>query len=194
MRKITKRLTRYAIQKGIVDKSDMDVYEYGFTITIEVGLFVLFVLFISIYLNMIIEGILFFIIFAPLRSYAGGLHLDKFHFCFILSCLIFLGILMLVRYIYIPIILSFIIFFILEVSVYILYPVENINREVDDGENQYFKKKLKKFLVLDLIIAVMCIALKNDRYILLVMITFLMVVMTMIIGKYKNSKRSSLVE
>lgn len=188
MKRIAEGLTDYVIQKGMVKEEDRELYEYGFTITIEVGLFVLFSLFVSLYLHMFQEGILFFIIFAPLRSYAGGLHLDKFHSCFILSCLTFSGILLIVRDTHIPMLFSVIGLFILEAAVYVLYPVENINREVDSEENKYFKKKLKIFLVIDLLLALICVVLKIESYVFLITITFFMIVVTMILGKYKNMR------
>ena len=77
MKRIAEGLTDYVIQKGMVKEEDRELYEYGFMMTIEAGLFVLSSLFVSIYLHMVKEGILFFLIFAPLRSYAGGLHLDR---------------------------------------------------------------------------------------------------------------------
>lgn len=188
MRRIAEGLTDYVIQKGTVKEEERELYEYGFTITLETGLFVLFSLFASLFLHMFKEGILFFLIFAPLRSYAGGLHLDKFHSCFILSCLTFSGILLIVRYVHIPMLFSFISLFILEFGVYALYPVENINREVDSEENIFFRRKLKLFLVLDLLIATICAVLKNEHYVFLITITFFVIVVTMILGKYKNTR------
>lgn len=188
MKRLQEVLTDYVIQKGMVKEEDRELYEYGFTMTIEVGLFVLSCLFVSLYLHMLMEGILFFLIFAPLRAYAGGLHLDKFHSCFILSCLTFSGILLIVRYVHIPMLFSFIALFILEAAVYALYPVENINREVDSDENRFFKKKLKIFLVVDLLLAIICAVLKKECYVFLISITFFMIVITMILGKYKNMR------
>lgn len=186
MKRIAEGLTDYVIRKGMVKEADRELYEYGFIITIEAGLFVLFSFLVSLYLHMFMEGILFFIIFAPLRSYAGGLHLDKFHSCFILSCLTFSGILLIVRYVHIPMLFSLISLFILEFGVYVLYPVENVHREVDSEENRYFQKKLKFFLVFDLLIALICVIFKKEHDIFLIAITFFMIVVTMILGKYKN--------
>ena len=83
MRKVAKLLTDYVIKKSMVDEADREVYEYGFVITLEVGLFLVASLFIALKLDMVLEGIFFFVIFSPLRSYAGGLHLEKFWICFV---------------------------------------------------------------------------------------------------------------
>ena len=182
MEKVAKVLADYVIRKGMVDEENRNIYEYGFTVTIEVGLFVLFCLLMTLYLHMYMQGILFFIIFAPLRSYAGGLHLEKYHSCFVLSCLTFSGVLLIVRYIQFPIWISFITLFILEIVVYALYPIENINRKVDREEDRYFRKKLKLFLLIDMIIAVACIILNNNGALFLITDTFLVVVITMLMG------------
>lgn len=186
MKKLSKALTDYIISNGMIDEEDRNIYEYGFMITVEVGLFIVFSLFMMLYLHMFAEGVLFFLIFVPLRSYAGGLHLDKYYSCFILSCLTFSGILLLVKYIQVSVCVSLASLLVLEIMVYKIYPVENINREVDNEEDRYFRKRLKSYLIFDIIIALGCVVLKKDRYIFLITIVFLMVVVTMFFGKCKN--------
>lgn len=190
MEKIAKKLTDYVIKKEIIDEADRKVYEYGFMIMMEIGLFALFSLFICLYLHMVVEGMLFFLIFAPLRSYAGGLHLDRFSSCFILSCLTFSGILLTVESIHLSNMTAVIILIILQIFIYVLYPVENINRKVDKEENRYFKKRLYQYLGGHFLISGICVALKCDKYLLVIIVTYAMVVITMIIGKYKNMKRA----
>lgn len=186
MEKVSKVLTDYIIHKGMINEKDRHIYEYGFIITMELGVFGVFCLITALYLHMLFEGILFFVIFVPLRSYAGGLHLEKFYSCMILSCLTFLGILVMTKYIQLSIAFSFAMLCVLEIAVYMLYPVENVNRKVDKKENYYFIRKLKLYLFIDMIIAMVCIILKNGRELFLITITFLIVVITMLIGKYKN--------
>ena len=128
MEKVSKFLTDYIIRKGMVDEEDRNMYEYGFVITMEVGLFVIFCLIMTLQLHMFINGILFFIVFVPLRSYSGGLHLEKYHSCLILSCVTFLGILMIVKHIKMPMWVSFVILVILTIFVYILYSIVKGNK------------------------------------------------------------------
>ena len=85
MNKIAKALTNYIIRKGIIDKTEQTIYEYGFTITIEAGLFILFCIFIILHLHMFIEGILFFITFAIKNlCWRSTFRKISFLFCFIL--------------------------------------------------------------------------------------------------------------
>ena len=154
MRKVAKLLTDYVIKKSMVDEADREVYEYGFVITLEVGLFLVASLFIALKLDMVLEGIFFFVIFSPLRSYAGGLHLEKFWICFVLSCLTYITTLLVVKNLCLHEFVSLIVLFALEVFVYVLYPVENRNREINEEENKCFKIKLMKYLCLDFFIGI----------------------------------------
>lgn len=189
MNKVVKALTDYVIRKGVIKEEERSMYEYGFVITLEMGLSLIISFFIAYMLHMTVEGILFFVIFIPLRSYAGGLHLDCYWSCLTLSCLTFSVILLITEFVKLPTYIGFVIFISLELLVYYLYPVENVNRQVDIEEDKFFKKRLKVFLFTDLLIASICVVLGRDTYLVLIMATFFMVTITMILGKYKNNKR-----
>lgn len=186
MEKLYKGLADYIIKKGVAEESDREMYEYAFEVAAEVGLFAATCLVIALCLQMFWEGILFFLLFIPLRSYAGGLHMETFTSCFCMSCLAFSGVLLTARYVEIPGCYLIVTLFLLECIVYKLYPVENANRAVDEEENIYFKKKLRKYLLMDYSIAVVFLIWKNDKYLLVVTVTFLLIVVTMAAGKCKN--------
>lgn len=191
MCKISKFLADYVIQKGTVKEDEREMYEYGFQIAIEAALCVVTCLGISLILHTIPEGILFFVIFVPLRSYAGGLHLNNYWSCFSLSCLTFFIIMMLGKYLEFPIYIALIISFLLEIVVYNLYPVENINRIVDADEDKQFKKRLKQFLIIDGTLAIVFAMVGRSKYLQTFMFTLVMIVVTMIVGKCKNKRMNS---
>lgn len=180
------RLADYVIQKGMIGEDERNIYEYAFQVFFEIGLCILISSIIAGILGMMMEGVLFFIIFIPLRSYAGGLHLESYCSCLCLSCLTFSVILLICKAWYIEAGISFFILLILILGSWMMYPVENANRKVDIEENIYFEKRLRKFLHFDLLIAIICLLANKDRYLLLCMVTFFMVDITMIIGKIKN--------
>mgnify|MGYP000759989505 CR=1 FL=1 len=186
MRKVAKLLTDYVIKKSMVDEADREVYEYGFVITLEVGLFLVASLFIALKLDMVLEGIFFFVIFSPLRSYAGGLHLEKFWICFVLSCLTYITTLLVVKNLCLHEFVSLIVLFALEVFVYVLYPVENRNREINEEENKCFKIKLMKYLCLDFFIGIVCTIFEKDSYFLELNIIFLAMFQEKVSGSWVN--------
>lgn len=179
-------LADYVIKKGMADEAERDVYEYGFQIGIELGCFVLYCIALAAYMDMLIEGALFFLIFTPLRAYAGGLHLERFHSCFILSCLTYSAVLLLVKHMQVAEIPVFLLVVAFEAAVYCLYPVEHVNRKVEEEEDRYFRKKLCIFLGLHLGLAVLFLAMEWDRYLLEMLFVYFIVVATMIIGKVKQ--------
>lgn len=189
MCKISKFLADYVIQKGTVKEDEREMYEYGFQIAIEAALCVVTCLGISLILHTIPEGILFFVIFVPLRSYAGGLHLNNYWSCFSLSCLTFFAIMISGKYLMISIYLALVIVLFLELAVYKMYPVENINRVVDIDEDKQFKKRLQLFLLIDGIIAIICTIFGWRTYMQTIALTFFMVTITMAIGKLKNQRQ-----
>lgn len=194
MDKIAKGLTDYVIHNGVVKEEERELYEFGFLIALEMALSMIICFFIAFVLHMVLEGILFFIIFIPLRSYAGGLHLEKYSCCLALSCIIFSFVLLIAKFGEFSACGLFAILLGLELLVYFLYPVENINRQVEAEENVYFKRKLKLFLVIDILLALWCVLTRNEQSLALITMTIFMITATMIVGKlgkYGNTGQTS---
>ncbi|HKM03460.1 MAG TPA: accessory gene regulator B family protein [Lachnospiraceae bacterium] len=187
MEKIAVFLTEYVEKKGMITKDEYSIYVYGFQVTLEIILCIFISSIIAGLFDMLIEEILFFVIFIPLRSYAGGLHLKNYWSCLLLSCLTFSVVLFMCKTSYIESSISFVALIVLILSVWVMYPVENGNRSVDKEENDYFRKRLKKYLLIDVLIALICLVINNEQYLLLCTITFFMVAVTMLIGKFKST-------
>lgn len=68
--------------------------------------------------------------------------------------------------------------------------MENINRHVDVIENYYFKKKLMKYMSFDMFLAIFCILIEKEKYLMLIAGGFLMVVTTMILGKCRSALKT----
>lgn len=185
MRKTASFLTEYIVRKGIIEDNERNIYEYGFLTMLELGTNILLSVIIAGMLHMMFEGLLFFLIFIPLRAYAGGLHMNRYGTCLVFSCLTFFAVLEITKVVRIPIWISMVCILLLNILILFLYPVENINRTVDNDEDAYFKKKLRMFLALDIAISVACFLLNKDRWLVLIMVTFLLVVVTMGIGKIR---------
>ncbi|WP_349944802.1 accessory gene regulator B family protein [Lacrimispora sp. BS-2] len=186
MQKLAVRLTNYVVCKGVVKEEERKVYEYGFQTGLEVSLSFLISILIAVLGHMLLEGLLFLAIFIPLRSYAGGMHLKHYSYCLILSNITYTGILLLVKLIAVPMLFSILLLFAFIVAVWVLYPVKHMNRPIDRSEEIYFKKQLKQYLLIDAALAIVFLIFKNDKYLFLIMITFLLMVITMLIGKYKE--------
>lgn len=189
MDKAARLLTDYVEKKGVIGEEERDVYEYGFLIALEVISGFLACMVLAVMLHMAWEGFLFFLIFIPMRSFAGGLHLDRYWKCFLLSCATFLLVLLLVKAVDIPMAVSFSSVLLMMGCIYGMYPVEHKNRQVDKEENLYFKKQLIKYLVIDFGIASCCYVLQKEKALSLLAVTFGLLAVTMLIGKARQKNK-----
>ena len=81
-------LTNYIFKKGIIDEKNYEIYQYGFQCFLEVSASTICSIVIALLLHMFSECLFFFLLFIPMRSFSGGLHLKTYFSCFIGSCLI----------------------------------------------------------------------------------------------------------
>ncbi len=186
MQRVETFLTQYLIEKQVIDEADREVYQYGLLRGVEMLGNIVICTLMALSLDMLLEGIFFYIFFIPLRSYAGGLHLKNYISCFVLSLFTFVAILLLAKWCVLPVYLLIIVFGLLVGALMFMYPVENVHRDVTEKENLYFRKKLKVFIILDIIFIIICIILKKYSIILLADLVILLVDFTMIIGKLLN--------
>ena len=88
---------KWLLQAGAISASDVELYEYGiysFLFTLcPLGL----VLIISVFLNMVIEGILLIIPFILIRKFCGGFHFQSSVLCGIVSTLVLTAFLLGIR-------------------------------------------------------------------------------------------------
>lgn len=188
MDKAARLLTDYVKKKGVIGEKERDAYEYGFLIALEAMSGFLACMVLAAMLHMTWEGFLFFLIFIPMRSFAGGFHLDQYWKCFLLSCATFLLVLLLVKAADIPMAVSFVSILLMMGCIYGMYPVEHRNRQVDKEEDSYFRKQLIKYLAIDFGIAAGCYIFKKEKALSLLAVTFGLLAVTMLIGKARQKK------
>lgn len=102
MEYLSAKLANYILKKGLIDTEAYEIYQYGFQCFLEVSVSTICSLFLALLLHMLPECLFFFLLFIPLRSFGGGLHLKTYFACFIGSCLILLFTLLSVKYFTIP--------------------------------------------------------------------------------------------
>lgn len=187
MNKVAEILTQMLLKNQEIEESEYSVYKYGVTIFLEKTIYFLICLCIVVIFKAPIEGILFFITFTPLRVYAGGLHLEHFCSCLILSCLTFLFVIWSAQIVDIPIGISDLVTCLALALIRFLYPVENRNREVDDEENAVFKRRLNYSILFEIALVILLSFLRSKKAVGVISMTSILVTVTMICGKIKYS-------
>ncbi|MCX4298623.1 MAG: accessory gene regulator B family protein [Lachnospiraceae bacterium] len=182
---LSKKLTEYILEKGIIEKYNYEIYQYGFQIFLELSLNILCSIIIAVILDMKIECIFFFLFFIPLRSYNGGLHMDRYLSCFLLSCTTLALTLLIVKHFTLDPIFSYLLYAISVFIIIITGPINHPNREVNSEENIRFKAKSNITLALGFIISITFLLLSNHRYLFLEALVYALVSSTLLIGRLK---------
>ena len=185
MERIAKKLTAYIIGKGIVAESEERIYLYGFQMGLELISNLIVSILIAMKMDMLPQAAIFFIVFIPIRSYAGGFHFEKYLHCFILSVVTYVGVLELSQILTIAGEIHVVADVVLLILVRYLFPVQNVRRMIDKDEKQYYSKKLQQILVADFVLIVVLLVLKKEDLLAVVSLTLVLIVVSMIAGKIK---------
>lgn len=182
-------LTNYIFKKGIIDEKNYEIYQYGFQCFLEVSASTICSIVIALLLHMFSECLFFFLLFIPMRSFSGGLHLKTYFSCFIGSCLILTTTLLIVKYLTIPIPISFMLYVFCSIIILIIGPVDHPNREVVHRKTVFLSMKNTFHLIIQFSACVIFAITRNTRYLFLQAIVFAFICITSFIGHiaYKQS-------
>lgn len=134
------RLISCAVTKNLISNEEKTLYKYGLKILTQSILNVIGVIIAGILLGMLKESLVMFASFFVLRKFMGGLHLDKFTYCYISSLLIHIfGLLYVKQPWLIPKEIFIILLILSVVSVLCLAPVEHPNKRHTNKEKKVYK-------------------------------------------------------
>lgn len=183
MDKMADIITKYLLDTGVISKDDSSIYRYGIQMGIELLASIIASFLIAVYLGMIPECIFFFAIFIPLRSYAGGIHLDKYWQCFLCSSGVLCVVLLLAKYVELNSASMLIMSLIAIVLIQKIGPSGNKNRTLDYEEKVFFSARLQKASFGILILTFILWWFGLNKYLLVLLCALWLVVVTMILGK-----------
>lgn len=174
--------------------SEKEIFLYGLRAMTEMGISIFICCVIMFITRHYLEGVIFFAMFIPLRSFAGGFHCEKTWVCMITSSLSFLAILLLsdINLFYPNI--SYLISIFCIVLIVLISPVINDSRPVMESEYPVFAKRLAIHLLCILGIETLLLYLNLPHYVWFMSIILIFMVIILLAGKlkwnhlnYKNS-------
>ena len=130
-------------------------------------------LLIAVFLGEVIPFFIFFVSFLILRKNAGGYHAKTKSSCYISSCLTVLGIIVFMKYLRewnnLGLILSFCIS-LADIAIFIIAPLGNKNRELDEEEVMHFKRRTRLFLIIENIFFIVFTIAEKENYVVTIAI------------------------
>ena len=136
------KISNTMVDRGIVQKEDVELYQYGIENSITVAGNLLASVLFGILTGRLGVVLVFLLFYSTLRTYSGGVHCKSKLGCFILSMLILL--VPVFSYEWVMEMVTFPVIFamgvIAIVVILVLSPVESINKPLDDEERKYYKR------------------------------------------------------
>ena len=189
LKELSNKITKKLVDINIIDVADSELYEYGFW---QGGVLIfnfLTVVLLGILFNMLLESIIFLIFYGVLRTIAGGYHARTQHVCYILSVLLMIVVLTILKTFPWNTIICCILTVLSISIIFILAPVQDENKLLDETEKKVFKKLSRVIsLLYGFIIFLLFLFNKNELAYCIVISLFTLTIM-LVLGKIRNNSK-----
>ena len=159
MKKIFLNMLMKNIDNNKYTKDEIEIIKYGYESVYITITKILFIILISLLLNIFKEVIIFLLIFNVIRTFAFGLHATKSSICLVSSTLIFIGLSFILQYINLNSISKLLIGIILVIYIFIYSPADTYKRPIINKKRRQIFKYLSTFI--SIIYIVVSILTKN---------------------------------
>lgn len=186
MEKTAKRIANYLVEKKAITRDEYEICKYGLLTGMEMFTCITACFIISIYMGMLRECTILFLVFFLVRSFVGGLHMDSFKACFVCSCVVVSITLLTIKYCTISKTVSMI-FTIGEIFfLSFLNPVENRNRPVNEKEKKIFLLRIRQILLALFLLAILFYIADLNVYLNTFTYALGVIILSMFFGRLKN--------
>jgi len=193
--KVSRKVTDRLLSRNAIKDEDYEIYQYGLEQLFTSILNMLTLLVIGSIMGMIWQGIIFVLSFMLLRKYAGGYHASTPLGCYLLTTLIITVALSVMKYFEISILIYLVLLMVSSVIVYMLTPVEAVNKELDKIEKIIYRKKTILTWIVEVSLAIGVFILKHYEISICIFMAVIMVGISLVAGhiEIKLVKRKILI-
>ena len=146
MEKLANALTDKLVEWGIVNSEDRELYAYGFW---QGGIYIFnyaSVFFIGLLFGMLWQSLVFIVSYGLIRPVAGGYHARSQRNCYIFSMLLIILVLSILKWFQWSGIVCFLILLLSGVVIFMLAPVEDENKPLDETEVMVYRHRSRVVL------------------------------------------------
>lgn len=161
--KAIERIAQKLIRDGIAEADEEEILVFGLTQGLSMISGILMTLLISALFGCLSEGIIFLILFCPLRVYAGGYHAKTRIRCFCSSVFAMIVIFAAVRFMEMPVGVCVVLSGIATIIIGLMVPQDNPNKRLDGDEYIIYKKKARGYLAVQVIVFVAVMVLGKTK-------------------------------
>lgn len=174
----------------IIDLDDVEIYQFGLESAMLKAAHYASMLLVGLILGMLPETILFLIVYAAIRAYAGGYHADTRGVCYLLSWITILSVLLIARFCpagAVAVVTASLTLCAFPV-IFRWAPVENSAKPLDDAECTHYRKRARRILVVISACALLAGLAFNSRFGLVAAECLGLEALMMLLGLWKNGR------
>lgn len=175
------------VRDGIITEEDKELYTYGMQQGALILINIISAIIIGIIFNMVWQCIIFLLAYMPLRSYAGGYHARSQFRCYVVSQFIIVIALLGIMEIQWTTITALFSVIISAGIIFVLAPVEDANKPLDASEKDLYKRKTRKILLLEILIALVFWFINKEISVCIIMVFDILSIM-LLLGILNNRK------
>lgn len=183
--KSAEKITSRLLKNKVILKEDKEIYVYGFKSGFTLLLNLLTAFIVGFVFGMILQSIVFMISYIPLRSYAGGFHASTPWRCYGISLFIIAAVLSWLKFVPFLSIGCIVAIIIGSILCFVLAPVEDKNKPLDEKEQRVFKKRAYLILIIEICISAAMYFVWKTVFEVISLAIFVEGIM-LVLGKIKN--------
>jgi accessory gene regulator B len=182
--KVCEKIVLSGIENGTIANEQKDEHLYGMNMLFNVTINIISMVIIGIVTGRPLECIMFCFIYKTIRKYTGGFHFESAWICYISSCVMYLLVMAAIIYIPFKVYEISAIVVISSIIMWMLSPIEAINKPLDECEKRIFKKRARFRLAAVFVAYAFCIFI-NEQFAYSIAFSVIFATLFAIAGKIK---------
>ncbi len=174
------------VHSNVIKEEDAEIYIYGINQILVSVLNVSSALIIGLIFGVFFEIAVFMAAYIPLRSFAGGYHAKTPLRCYVFSVIMLIVVSTGMKYLYMADLVYYVILAAATLVVFVLAPVEDRNKPLDEIEHKVFKRRTILIASVELTLALLLKLLMLDDLFIATAYSFVVLSLMLIAGKAKN--------
>lgn len=184
--KLSQRIGDDLVRSNVIEAEDAEIYIYGINQILVSVLNVSSALIIGLIFGTLLEIAVFMAAYIPLRSFAGGYHAKTPLRCYIFSVIMLIIVSIGLKYLHIEMWGYYAVLLAAVLIVFVLSPIEDKNKPLDDLEYKVYKKRAIIIAVIELVISVLFKLTGLDNLFIAVVYSFAVLGFMLVAGMVKN--------
>lgn len=181
-------IVKYFVEENDSDETEKEILQFGFE-RIRIALIGLIAIIITgLVLRELFGTLLFIVCLMPLRQNAGGYHMKNEWVCAVCSYFFLVCSILMFKFISIDACMASVIFVACVSLVFIIAPLGNINRQLDEIEKSVYRRRTRIICVVEGILFLIFMLMSLRKWYMIVLLSVFITSVLLIIGKIQELK------